>query len=91
MVSYMVADVTVTRYPWAAPTRYPWAAPLRLDGTEVAFCFNSFWRRVSESYVGWPETLLGWMGKLLVKVSVEGTEEAMVAVMAVTTAMSITK
>jgi hypothetical protein len=72
MVSYMVANITVPRYPWDPPPR--------LDGMEAAFSFNLLQRQVRESYVGWPGTLFGWMGKLLVKASVEGTEEAMVAV-----------
>ena len=38
---------------------------------------------MSESYVGWPGILFGCMGKLSVNASVEGTEDAMVAVMTV--------
>ena len=74
-VSYIDADMMTPRYPWDPPPR--------LDGTEAAFCFNSSRIRVRESYVGWPGTLLGWIGKLSVKASVDGTEDAIVVVLTV--------
>ena len=72
-VLYIDADMTVPRYPWLPPPR--------LDGTEAAFCFNLWQRRVRELYVGWPATLLGWIGKLLVEALVDGTEDAIVVVL----------
>ncbi len=59
-----------------------------MNGTEAAFCFNLFCRQLSESYVSWPATLFGWMGKLLVKASVKGMEKAVVAVTTVAVCFS---